>query len=163
MKYTLILFLLLTTSVFSQTQFTQEALDDVFLTRDQKEITFSEILKQYKGKTVLIDIWAGWCKDCVGGMPTVKKLQEKHKNVVFLFLSLDKTPQNWEQAITALKIKGEHYYITSGWKGAFCSSIKLDWIPRYMIINPEGKIALYKAIKADDEKITNLLEGFKVK
>ena len=161
MRYILILFLLVTTSVFSQTQFTQEALDDVFLTRDQKEIPFSEILKQYKGKTIFIDVWAGWCGDCRKGMPDVKKLQKKHKDVLFLFLSLDKTLQSWKQAITALNIKGEHYFIASGWKGAFCSSIQLDWIPRYMIVNPKGEITLYKAVKADDEKITRLLRELK--
>jgi len=161
MRYILILFLLLAPSVFSQTQFTQEALDDVFLTRDQKEVPFSEILKQYKGKTIFIDIWAGWCGDRRKGMPDVKKLQKKHKNVVFLFLSLDKTPQSWGHAITALNIKGEHYFIASGWKGAFCSSIQLDWIPRYMIVNPEGEITLYKAVKDDDEKIINLLQQVK--
>ena len=90
-------------------------------------------------------------------MPKVKKLQKKNKNVVFLFLSLDKTTENWKKAIKTFKIKGEHYYIASGWKGAFCSSIDLDWIPRYIVINPEGEISLYKAIKADDDRISNAL------
>jgi len=77
---------------------------------------------------------------------------------VFLFLSLDKTTENWKKAIKTFKIKGEHYYIASGWKGDFCSSIDLDWIPRYIVINPEGEIALYKAIKADDSRIESILK-----
>ncbi len=140
-----------------QTQFSTEALNDTFLTLEGEEILFSNILSTYQGKRILIDIWAGWCKDCVGGMPNVKELQKKHKDVVFLFLSLDKTPEKWKNAIDVLDIKGEHYYISSGWKGAFCSAIELDWIPRYMVVNPQGKIILYKAIKATDKQLDKAL------
>ncbi len=142
-----------------QTQFSTEALNDTFLTLEGEEILFSNILSTYQGKRILIDIWAGWCKDCVGGMPNVKELQKKHKDVVFLFLSLDKTPEKWKNAIDVLDIKGEHYYISSGWKGAFCSAIELDWIPRYMVVNPQGKIILYKAIKATDKQLDKALQG----
>lgn len=159
-KIVTVFILVITFSINAQEKsFTAKALNDVLLTTDGSEIIFSDILETYKGKTILIDIWAGWCSDCIKGMPKVKKLQKKHKNVVFLFLSLDKTVKNWKKAIKTFKIKGEHYYLASGWKGAFSSTIDLDWIPRYMIINPEGEIVLYKAIKADDSRIESLLKG----
>ena len=154
------LILVITFSINAQEkQFTSKALNDVLLTEEGAEITFSDILETYKGKTILIDIWAGWCNDCIKGMSKVKKLQKKNKNVVFLFLSLDKTEENWQKAIKTFKVKGEHYYLASGWKGAFCSTIDLDWIPRYIIVNPEGEIVLYKAIKADDPRIESVLKG----
>lgn len=158
-KYTLLV-VLITFSIFAQQpkQFNKEALNDVFLSTKLQKITFSEVLDAYTGKTILIDVWAGWCKDCVGGLPKVKKLQKKYKDIVFLFLSLDKTPKSWKNAIKVLKIKGEHYFIQSGWKGDFCQSIDLDWIPRYMIINPKGEITLFKAIEADDPSIEKLLK-----
>lgn len=161
MKKTLFaFFILLAFSITAQEKyFSTVALQDTMLTIDNTEIFFSEILDTYKGKTILIDIWAGWCKDCIGGLPKVKKLQKKNKEVVFLFLSLDKTTENWKKAIDVFKIKGAHFYIESGWKGAFCSSLDLDWIPRYMIVNPKGEIILYKAIKADDHRIERILKG----
>jgi len=142
-----------------ENSFSTEALNDVLLTSEGAEITFFEILDLYKGKTIVIDIWAGWCSDCVKGMPKVKKLQKRNKNVVFLFLSLDKSTEKWKKAIKTLNIKGEHYYLASGWKGDFCSSLELDWIPRYIVVNPEGEITLYKAIKADDERIIKALNN----
>jgi hypothetical protein len=42
-------------------------------------------------------------------------------------------------------------------KGKFGKSIKLDWIPRYMIIDKNGKIALYKATESTDPKIEETL------
>ena len=142
-----------------ENSFTTEALNDVLLTYEEEEINFFEILDLYKGKTIVIDIWAGWCSDCIKGMPKVRKLQKKNKNVVFLFLSLDKSTEKWKKAIKTFNVKGEHYYLKSGWKGGFCSSIELDWIPRYMVINPKGEIVLYKAIKVDDERISKALNN----
>ena len=41
----------------------------------------------------------------------------------------------------------------SGWKGAFGTFLDLDWIPRYMVIDKQGNIKLFKATKATDIKI----------
>jgi thiol-disulfide isomerase/thioredoxin len=138
-----------------ENSFSSKALNDILLTNEEVEITFSEILDLYKGKNILIDIWAGWCSDCVKGMSKVKKIQKNNSNTVFLFLSLDKSTEKWQKAIK----EGEHYYIASGWNGDFCSSLNLDWIPRYMVVNPEGEITLYKAIKADDKRISKALNN----
>jgi len=153
-----ILFLFVITIQAQVKSFSEEALNDTFVSYEGENITFSEILERYKGKTILIDVWAAWCKDCIKGMPKVKKLQKNNKDVVFLFLSLDKTQETWKKAIDKFKIDGEHYYVPLGWKSPFCSSIDLDWVPRYMIVNPEGEISLYKAIKADDKNIKETLK-----
>ena len=88
-----------------ENSFSSKALNDILLTNEEVEITFSEILDLYKGKNILIDIWAGWCSDCVKGMPKVKKIQKKNKNAVFLFLSLDKSTEKWQKAIKTLNIE----------------------------------------------------------
>lgn len=125
----------------------------MFLSESSKEISLSEILQQYKGKTVFIDIWASWCKDCIAGMPKVQKLREENPEVVFLFLSLDKETDSWKHGIEKYGVVGGNYFIPLGWKGAFCSSIDLDWIPRYIILNSKGEISLYRATETDDENL----------
>ena len=158
MKTTLIFLLFITFAQAQQKSFSEAALNDVFLSENGKEISFSEILQQYKGKIVFIDIWASWCKDCIAGMPKVQKLREENPEIVFLFLSLDKETDSWKHGIEKYGVVGENYFIPSGWKGPFCASIDLDWIPRYMIVNSEGGISLYKAIETNDE---NLLKALK--
>ncbi|NCT18811.1 MAG: alkyl hydroperoxide reductase [Flavobacteriaceae bacterium CG_4_8_14_3_um_filter_34_10] len=138
--------------------FSSEALNDNFISENGNEIAFSKILKEHKGKTVFIDIWATWCRDCIEGMPGVKALQKNNKEVVFIYLSLDKNTKIWKKGIQKYKLKGNHYFIQSGWKGPFCSNIELNWIPRYLIINPEGKISLYKAITTDEQKLKKILQ-----
>lgn len=140
--------------------FTPEALQDTFLTLEAKPITFQEILDKNAGKTILIDIWAGWCRDCIVGMPIVKELQEEYNDVVFVFLSLDKDLTSWKRSIERFKIaKGQHYFSTGGWKSPFNKSIELDWVPRYIIVNTEGEMSLYKATKASDRKIKKILKA----
>ena len=142
-----------------QKSFSEAALNEKFLSENNVEISFSEILQQYRGKTVFIDVWASWCKDCIVGMPKVQKLREKNPEVVFLFLSLDKEIESWKHGIEKYGVVGENYFIPEGWKGDFCSSIDLDWIPRYMVVNAEGEISLYKAIETNDENLLKELNN----
>ena len=144
-----------------ETSFKKEGLENIMVTTENKPITFAEILKKYEGKTIVIDVWASWCSDCVKGMPKVKELQEKNPEVTFLFISMDKSYESWLKGIEKYEVKGEHYMATDGMKGIFGKSINLDWIPRYMVVDKDGKIALYKVIEADDEKLIKTLESLK--
>ncbi|RTY89117.1 MULTISPECIES: TlpA family protein disulfide reductase [unclassified Flavobacterium] len=160
------LFMIIGLVIFSfwenpKTEFTKQSLENKMLAFDNSEIAFKDILKKYKGKTIVIDVWASWCRDCVGGMPKVKELQNANPDVVYLFLSMDKSYDKWKLGIEKYDVQGEHYLVTDGMQGVFGQSIDLNWIPRYMIVDKTGKIALYKAIEADDEKITATLKKIK--
>nr|WP_321227516.1 TlpA disulfide reductase family protein [uncultured Psychroserpens sp.] len=134
-------------------QFSQEALNATFLDLESESVTFQKILEANKGKTVLIDIWASWCRDCIVGLPDLKALQDEYKDVTYVFLSMDKTQTSWKNSIKKYDIIGEHYFMPSGWKGAFSDFVDLDWVPRYMVIDTESNIKLFRAIKASDPKI----------
>lgn len=161
--YTLCLALgLCSCSKAQKTAFTNEAQKDVMLTMDDSPIRFADVLQKYKGKTIVIDVWASWCPDCIKGMPKVEALQKQFPNAVFLFLSYDKTPESWKKGIEKYNVNGEHYLIQSKWKGgAFSTAIDLDWIPRYMVVDNNGAIALYRAIEADDETLITTLKKLK--
>lgn len=140
------------------TQFSQDALNDTFVTLSGETTSFNEILTKHEGKTLLIDVWASWCKDCIKGMPKVKTLQENNTDVVYVFLSLDKSMDSWKRGIDKYQVEGDHYFMQSGWKGDFGTFIDLDWIPRYMVVDETGTIKLFKAVKADDSKLINALK-----
>ncbi|CAM3898561.1 MULTISPECIES: TlpA family protein disulfide reductase [Flavobacterium] len=144
-----------------QTAFKQEALSNVMITTENESITFQEILKKYEGQNIVIDVWASWCSDCIKGMPKVKALQEQFPGVTYLFISMDKNNEAWTRGIAKYDVKGEHYLTSDGMKGVFGSSIDLDWIPRYMVVDRTGKIALFKVIEADDNKLIETLKSLK--
>jgi thiol-disulfide isomerase/thioredoxin len=141
-------------------EFSKEALKGKLTDPESKEVTFKEILKKHKGKTVVIEFWASWCSDCVKAMTKVKEMQASNPNVVYIFISLDKTFDKWKAGIEKHELAGEHYWVNDekGMKGTFGKSVDLDWIPRYMIINKKGQIELYRAIETDFEKINATLK-----
>jgi thiol-disulfide isomerase/thioredoxin len=141
-----------------ETQFSEAALNDALLTLNDDSILFKSILEKHQGKTVFIDVWASWCKDCLKGLPSVKALQTEHPEVDFVYLSLDKTQKAWKKGIKRLEIKGDHYFMKSGWKGAMGTFLDLDWIPRYMIVDKQGKIKVFKAIETTDITLLNNLK-----
>lgn len=141
--------------------FKKEALENKMVALDGSSIAFKDILKKYKGKTIVIDVWASWCSDCIKGMPKVKALQTQFPDVTYLFVSMDKTPEAWKKGIEKYEVVGEHYMATDGMKGVFGKSIDLNWIPRYMVIDKKGKIALFRAIEADDTKLIETLKTLK--
>ena len=57
-----------------------------FRQRGRKEIPIPEkqasapkgctLLANNRGKKIVIDVWASWCKDCLESLPDIKKLQD---------------------------------------------------------------------------------------
>ncbi|TXD45967.1 TlpA family protein disulfide reductase [Polaribacter sp. IC073] len=141
------------------TEFSELALNDTIYSADGTSFSIKNVLNNYKGKKVLIDFWASWCGDCIKGLPNVRKLQKEYPAVVFLFLSVDKSKYAWRRGINRFQIEGEHYNLPRGMKnGDFVDFVNLGWIPRYMVIDEQGKITLFKATSASDSSIEEALK-----
>jgi len=153
-----ILALLVTIAIVScsnaqKTKFSKEALSETLLAANGTQVAFKDILKKYKGKTLVIEVWASWCGDCIKAMPKLKELQTNNPNVAYLFISMDKTADKWKDGIEKHDIKGDHFMANDQMKGVFGKAIDLDWIPRYIVIDKTGKIVIYRAIETDFDKI----------
>lgn len=158
----IVLFSMISCSQAQETAFTKAALDSKMTSLDGKEVTFKEVLDKHKGKTLVIDVWASWCPDCIKGMPKVHDLQKQFPNVDYVFLSYDRVDDKWKEGIEKYAVKGDNYHVGKSMKeGDFARDIKLDWIPRYMVVDKNGKIALFKAIEADDANLIAILKKLK--
>jgi thiol-disulfide isomerase/thioredoxin len=164
MKKTFALFIAFITFSCTNAQkssFSKEALSETLLATDNGQVPFKNIIKKHKGKTLVIEIWASWCGDCVKAMPKIKELQANNPDVDYVFISMDKTADKWKAGIEKHELKGEHYMANDQMKGVFGKAIDLDWIPRYIILDKTGKIVLYRAIETDFDKINETLKGLK--
>jgi thiol-disulfide isomerase/thioredoxin len=167
MKFKVIIaYIILCFSSFScsqaqKTEFSKKALEEKIITVDGNPIAFQDILNQYKGKTIVIELWASWCGDCIKAMPKIKELQNTNPEVSYLFFSLDKTIDKWKAGIEKHQIKGDHFFVKNGMNGSFGKAIDLDWIPRYIVIDKTGKIIIYRAIETDFELINTTLKSLK--
>lgn len=156
----LMIFGLISCTNAQKKQFSVEALNEKMLSLDGKELSLKEIITENIGRTVVIDVWASWCPDCIKSMPKTEQLQQDFPETQFVYLSYDKTKESWEKGIEKYNLKGQHYLIQSSWKdGAFKKSADIDWIPRYIVLDKKGNIALYRAIEADDEKLIEILKS----
>ena len=144
-----------------KTSFSKVALSETLLATDGSQIAFKNILKKYKGKTLVIEVWASWCGDCVKAMPKINELQANNPDVAYVFISMDKTVENWKKGIAKHELKGDHFMANDQMKGVFAKAIDLDWIPRYIILDKKGKIVLYRAIETDFDQINATLKSLK--
>ena len=64
-----------------KTEFPNEALSETLVSLNGEKNNFAQVLEKHKGKTIVIDVWASWCGDCIKGLPLVKALQNKEKDV----------------------------------------------------------------------------------
>ena len=149
------------TSNAQKTKFSEEALSETLLATDGSQVAFKDILKKHKGKTLVIEVWASWCGDCIKAMPKLKELQANNPDVAYVFISMDKTADKWKVGIEKYELKGDNFMANDQMKGVFAKAIDVDWIPRYIVLDKNGKIVLYRAIETDFDKINETLKNLK--
>ena len=104
------------------------------------------ILDNYKGKTVLIDMWATWCGPCRAGHKTMAPLKDelKGRNIKFVyFTSPSSPPTTWQRMIK--DIDGDHYYLTEEQNHYILQHFESEGIPTYAIYDTKGH-QTYKSI-----------------
>lgn len=143
------------------TEFSEKAVAETLLVPDGTQIAFQDIIDKHKGKTVVIEVWASWCSDCVKAMPKLKELQANNPDADYVFISMDKAADKWKTGIEKHALVGDHYMANDQMEGIFAKAIDLDWIPRYIILDKTGKIVLYRAIETDFDIINETLADLK--
>lgn len=97
-------------------------------------------LSDYAGRWLYIDIWATWCGPCRREIPYLKKLEERFADapITFISISTDNDRDAWSTLVTEQKMGGEQLRFDGHDK--FMESYKITGIPRFILIDPEGKI-----------------------
>lgn len=101
-------------------------------------------LVNFKGKYVLIDIWATWCVPCLKQVPYLKKLEKKYhdKNIVFIGISVDDKDEYklWKETLDKKKMGGIQLFADKSFESDFVDAFGVASIPRFILISPEGTI-----------------------
>ena len=123
------------------------------------ESILQTILDRYKGKAVLIDMWATWCGPCRAGHKAMAPMKEQMKgqNVQFVYITSPSSPMStWQEMIK--EIDGDHYYLTKEQYSYILAKYESGGIPTYAVYNTKGE-QTYKVIGfPGNEEIRKRLE-----
>ena len=159
MKKVLLLFVLLSLgAIAARAQFNQQDLDNKYSTELVKVGTAApdfkmktpegktlQLSKFAKGKTVVLDFWASWCRDCRKDAPEVVRMYEKYRQhgIEFIGISMDTDVEAWKKAIGQFGITYPQVSELKKFKETdIAKAYGVNWIPSMVVIGPDGQVKL---------------------
>ena len=109
-------------------------------------------LSDLEGKYVYMDIWATWCGPCIREIPALKKLEQQFegKNIEFVSISVDEgrgykgdakaAYLGWKKMVADKDLSGIQLFADNGFMSKFIQDYKINSIPRFILVDPQGNI-----------------------
>jgi thiol-disulfide isomerase/thioredoxin len=119
-------------------------------------------LADFKGKMLFIDFWASWCAPCKAQIPHIKELEKQYagKDIVFASVSLDVNKSAWLKAVNDENLHGAVLYAEGAFKNPFPVHYGIQAIPRFMLIDANGKVISDNMPKPQDRKaVTAMIDA----
>ncbi len=123
-------------------------------------------LSDFKGKYVYIDVWATWCGPCRAELPHLEELQEKYasnKDIVFTSVSIDEDTDAWRKMVTEKEMMGVQLLADNAWDSDICKDYMIKGIPRFILVDREGKIMDSKAPRPSSDEIKEIMADMDAK
>lgn len=121
-------------------------------------------LESLKGKYVYVDVWATWCGPCRAEIPHLKKLEEHYhgnNKIAFVSISIDRVKDHdkWKKFVTDKELGGVQLFADKDWNSEFVKGYKINGIPRFIIVGPNGEIVNADAPRPSSANIYETFDG----
>ena len=130
----------------------------VFRDAEGKEVS----LELFKGKYVVIDVWASWCQPCKKEFPCLQKLEEKYKgkNIVFVSISSDAQERRWRFELGFLRERLKLQWWLVG-NEEFMKAFEIAAIPRLILLDKQGRVLNLNLPMPSELKVREILSKLK--
>ncbi len=137
------------------------------------EIDFSELadvegkafsLDDYKGKVVVVDVWATWCNPCIEELPNLRNLykDQQTKGLEIIGINVDEDSARLAAFLSSEKLPWKTYVSSNAEKREFetpaVSRLGISAIPFIAVIGKDGKVAaIHLRGRALEKKVLEML------
>ncbi|MCP5248017.1 MAG: TlpA family protein disulfide reductase [Candidatus Accumulibacter sp.] len=116
-----------------------------------------QALAQWRGKVLVVNYWASWCKPCVEEMPALSRLQERYaaQGVQFVGIGIDEV-DNMRRFVKATPVT---YPLLVGPREASeTPGLQVKALPYTVVIGRDGRFASSRLGRLDEEKLQPILD-----
>ena len=116
---------------------------------------------------MFIDIWATWCGYCAREIPLLKRYEVLYhdKNIEFIGISADNQNdfEKWKRTIVKNEQSGHQLFSDNAMESEFFQKYAIEGLPRFIILDPEGKIVTPNAPRpSEGDKLENLINSLDI-
>ncbi|TGL91078.1 TlpA family protein disulfide reductase [Leptospira barantonii] len=98
-------------------------------------------LKDYKGKVLLMDVWASWCEPCKEAVPVLEKLSKDLEGKNGILLGINTEPElTKEEHLKAAREFGMTYPFFVDKDFSFVNQYKVEGQPALIVFSPSGTL-----------------------
>ena len=86
------------------------------------------------------------------------------KNIEFVSISVDKEKDHeaWKQMVADKELGGIQLYADKDWQSDFVQGYKINGIPRFILIDPNGNIVSANAPRPSSDELKVLFDDLKI-
>ena len=96
-------------------------------------------LSHYRGKVVVVDFWASWCKPCRSSIPWLNQMRSRYgsQGLVIIGVNVDAERDDAERFLREVPIDFEVLYDS---QGVLAEHFKVQGMPSSFVFDRDGKL-----------------------